>query len=199
MSGKSTITYSLREIGSEEPVAIPILTTECTKVPEVGEVIGIDTKIDRESLIIKYKDIKGESLQKWLRSDESQIQGNFVVVDVKRWFEVFHKPSTPSHLPIGLESSTTATNYRSFPEEYTVETFVVYIEPFRHTELTETPIAKLRNKMSPLYGYLQVVKAMRDKEIDSEQMGELFKEMQNQAIDSIEEIVEFMRNDKIWK
>lgn len=199
MSDKTKITYSLREPGSEEPVAIHILTTECTKVPEVGDVIGIDTKIDRERLIIQYKDIKGESLQKWLRQDNAQVQGDFVVVDVKRWFEVFHKRVAPTDLPAGLESNSTSRHYQFFPEEYIVETFEVFIEPFRHTELTETPIAKLRNKINPMYGYFQILKALKDKEVDVETLGDLFKELQDGAIASMDDVLELIRNDKIWK
>lgn len=199
MSDKSTITYWLRQPGEDSGPAVNILTTNCTKVPQVGEVIGIDTKIDREKLLIKYKGVTGESLQKWLRSDEKQIDGDFVVVHVKRWFKVYHKNSAPTTLPSGLVSSNDSKHYIKYPEEYTVENFEVFVEPFRHTELTETPIAKLRNKMSPIYGYMQILKAIRDKEIEVKEMGELFEKLQNQAIDSVDDIVYFIKNKDIWK
>jgi len=199
MSDKSKISYWLKEPGDDSPPAVHLLTTECTKVPEVGEVIGIDTKIDREHLIIKHSEINGESLQKFLRSEDKQVDGDFVIVHVKRWFKVFHKTVNPKELPLGLQSNSTSIFYNRFPEEYTVENFEVFIEPFRHTELTETPIAKLRNKMSPIYGYMQVLKAIRDKEIKVTEMGELFEKLQNQAIDSVDDIVDFIKNKDIWK
>lgn len=199
MSDKSKITYLLREAGSEDTDGINILTTGCTKVPEVGEVININTKIDREELLIRFREVTGESLQDWLRKDEAQIKGDFVVVSVKRWFNVSHSPSTPYSLPSTLKSSNTSVNYRSFPVEHTIENFEVMVEPFRHTELTETPIAKLRNKMSPIYGYFQLLKAIRDKEIDFEAAGELFTKLERQAIDSVDDVVDFIKDKKIWK
>lgn len=199
MSDKSKITYLLREAGSEDTDGINILTTGCTKVPEVGEVININTKIDREELLIRFREVTGESLQDWLRKDEAQIKGDFVVINVKRWFSIYHKTVIPRTLPEGLQSNSTSKYYIGFPEEYTVENFEVMLEPFRHTELTETPIAKLRNKMSPIYGYFQLLKAVRDKEIDFEAAGELFTKLERQAIDSVDDVVDFIKDKKIWK
>lgn len=197
MSEKSTISYWLKKPG-EEGGEIKFLTFETSDVPKVGEVVNINTKINREDLLIQYRHLDGELLRNFLRKDEEQVKGDFVVVHVKRWLSISHADRNTRDLPIGLQNSTTSY-YVSYPAEQLRENFEVFVEPFRHTELTETPIAKLRNKMSPIYGYMQVLKSIRDKDITVEEMGDLFKELQNQAIDSIEDIVDFIRNKEIWK
>lgn len=199
MKDKSTISYWLVQPGEDLGEAIDIMSTNTFKVPEKGEVIHINSKSDTTNLQHRFSHLKPDQLRRFIPIEEKLVDGDFVVVDVKRWIKICYYPEKLNNL-FPLESSNITSNTSvDVPISYEVENFEVYVQPFRNTELTETPIAKLRNKMSPIYGYLQVVKAMRDKETDSEELGNLFKEMQNQAIDSIEDIVEFMRNDKIWK
>lgn len=194
MSDTTEISYWLREPGTED-ASIDLLRTITSKVPEVGEIIHFNTKIDREMLQINFSDFGDISNR--LRKEESEVKGQFVVVSVKRFIKIGHA-TAKSHSYFDSQGNTSSAIIYG-PSEYSIECFEVIVEPFRHTELTETPIAKLRNKMSPIYGYMQVLKSIRDKDIAVEEMGDLLKELQNQAIDSIEDIVDFIRNKEIWK
>lgn len=197
MKNKSEITYWLVQPGEDLGTAIDITRTMTTKVPEVGEVINLNTSVDYESLYRRFIHLTPEQINGFICPKDSQVKGDFVVYSVKRWIKT---ASYAGKLSEAFPSYQNTSDIEpDVPLSYEKETFEVYIQPFRNTELTETSITKLRNKMSPVYGYLQVVKAIKDKEIDSEELGELFNKLQNQAVDSIEDVVDFMRDEKNWK
>jgi hypothetical protein len=104
--------------------------------------------------------------------DIDNYQGDFVVVEIKRIVK-----------KVGYE----------------LETFEVYIQSFRNTELTETPIAKVRNLLSPIlssFQMLELIKAHPDKE---KQIIELIVGQLDVANESIVKLRELIGDSKLWK
>lgn len=197
MSEKSTISYWLKKPG-EEGGEIKILTFETSDVPKVGEVVNINTKINREDLLIQYRHLDGELLRNFLRKDEEQVKGDFVVVHVKRWLSISHVDSTTRDLPIGLQNSTTSY-YVSYPAEQLRENFEVFVEPFRHTELTETPIAKVRNLFGGLVGQLDLLNLIGEYPDKEKDLLEIFKSNISNTQESINRLRELLNNSDNWK
>lgn len=202
MESKTEIRYWLRLPGSESGSEIEILKTMTYKVPEVGEVINFNTKIDREDLFNQHPHLDKEQLRKFLRKEDEEIKGDFVVESVKRWFEVRHTNQAPLNLPLGLVSDSTTKYYNRYPSEYSIESFEVYIQPFKHSELTETPIAKLRNLLGPMAGYFQMLELLEEMEENDEKKADLHKllnQAAKQSSQTMDKILELVRNQKIWK
>lgn len=200
MNDKSTIRYWLRTPG-EEGGEINLLSTSAINVPKVGEIINIKTTVDKQWLEIRFRHLSDKQRNALTRDESEQVKDDFVVVDVKRWIKTQLVP-VEANDAFGIENNGTSAKSPEIPMEIVIEEFEVYIEPFRHTELTETPIAKLRNKMGSIYGYFQALKAIRDAkatESHKEAMKVLVKSMEEQAFEDIEDIVDFIKDENIWK
>lgn len=197
MENRTYITYWLSPPGecNEE---IEIFSTVTSKVPTVGEVINFNTQIDMEMLKYKFDGL-GSDWNKFLPSEDKQIKGDFLVVSVKRWLKTYVKSRHTIEWmdDDGNKCSSKCYNPMAVPDE----NFEVFVEPFRHTELTETSIAKLRNMMGPIYGYFQLLKAFNEmKGSDSHKSAArvLLEDTEKQAIDSIEDVVNFIKDEKNW-
>lgn len=200
MNDKSTIRYWLRQPGEDSDSAVQLISTQTVSVPKVGEIFSIDTKFDKTWLEIRFQHLSEKQRKALTRDEESQVRGDFVVVDVKRWIKTQLVP-VPADEAFGIENNSTSAQRPDVPIEIVREEFEVYIEPFRHTELTETSIAKLRNKMGSIYGYFQALKAFHEakaSDMHKDAMKVLLKDMEKQAIENIEDVVAFIKDDKNW-
>lgn len=186
MQDSTEITYWLSKAG-EATADVQIISTITSKVPSIGEVFHLETLFDKDWAKFAFT----EQALKILPQEESCVKGDFVVVDVKRWIrrEVYRGNWTDKG--VILKDIPLCKNY---------ETFEVIIEPFRHTELTETPIAKLRNALTPVFGaveMLMLTQAFPDKE---KELLELFREsLQNEVGPYLEKAKELLKNNKNWK
>lgn len=201
MKDKSTITYRLVQPGEDRVESIDILTTYTTKVPEVGEVININTTLEKSWMQSRFSHLSEQQLKALVRSEDSQLRDNFVVVDVKRWLKIMHTPvSADKILEIDFLGSTSTSGIKpEIPVEFIIENFEVYIEPFRHTELTEKPIAKVRNLLGSLFGTFDMVSLISEHPDKEKELLELFKGHIADTKQSIEKLREIIGNDKNWK
>jgi hypothetical protein len=195
---KTKIRYWLRGIGEERGLEKHIMTTGTAKVPEVGEVINLNTTFERYPILREYDDILGEeNIIKMLRKPEDEVKGDFVVVEVKRWIKIFHGPQQRNSY---LDCEGNKTSFWSVgPCEYFNEDFEVFIEPFRHTELTETPIAKLRNQLTPILGAIDMLELITEFPEKEKELIDLFKSSLPTLQVSIEKVRELVKNSKNWK
>ena len=99
-------------------------------------------------------------------------------------------------------SNVTAGVGTRIPVSYEVENFEVYVQPFQHSELTETPIAKLRNLLGPMYGYfqmLEIVNGMDESDDKKAEMHVLLNKAAKQSSETMDKILELVRDQKIWR
>jgi hypothetical protein len=109
---------------------VEVMSTECTKVPEVGEVIHINNEFDtdwaesvfkNESWFSKYQNL-GFKKAPYIPDPETCVRGDFKVVSVKRYIKKrYHKGLLSD---IFKESNSKA----SIPISTTLEIFEVFIE-----------------------------------------------------------------------
>jgi len=92
-----------------------ILTVPTTKVPTKGEEIYINTQMDRLWYESNFPETEGDKFF------NEGVRGNFVVVDVKRYYKNY---DIKHETDFGIEGSTTYV----IPMQTTVETFEVYVE-----------------------------------------------------------------------
>lgn len=202
MKDKSTISYWLVQPGEELDTAVDILTTPTQKVPEVGEVIHINTKVDKESLQRQFSHLNEETFRKFIPIQEKQVKNDFVVYDVKRWIKTVYYSEDSNKLFYQNSSNVTAGIGTQIPVSYEVENFEVYVQPFRHTELTETPIAKLRNLLGPMAGYFQMLEIVNEMDEGDEKkadMHALLNKAAKQSSETMEQILELVKDQKIWR
>jgi len=111
---------------------IEVMSTECTKVPEVGEVIHINNEFDTEwaknvfgdeDWFKNYKEL-GFKKPPYIPDSENCVRGNFKVVSVKRYITKRHYKGLLSDV------FTEANSNSSIPLSTTLEVFEVFIEPF---------------------------------------------------------------------
>ena len=125
MKDKSEISYVIEAAGDLEEISL--LTTDAIKVPEVGEVIHINTKFDFDELKMRHSDLTEEQISNFLPSEEKRVKGNFVVTDVKRWLDIRYTKDNVEYFSIG----TIATLAKEVPTQRIIETFEVYIKPVK--------------------------------------------------------------------
>ena len=201
MQDKSTITYWLRQPGEDSGTETDILVSEVNKVPEIGERLRINTFLDMNDLSREFSHLSEKQIKSLVRKDESQIRGEFVVVDVKRWLKIKHesrKASDIFQIDV-LGSNGTSMISPEIPSEYTIENFEVYIEPFRHTELTETPIAKVRNSLGSIFGMIDMLSLIGEHPDKEKELLELFKDSIKDTKESMARLRELIGNDKNWR
>jgi len=201
MQDKSTITYHLVFPGEDRENAIDILSTITVKAPEVGEVLHINTTLEKTWLQSRFSHLSEKQLKALTRSEDSQVRNDFVVVDVKRWLKTRHIPMTSDkvfEIDV-LKSSGTSGISPEIPVEVVTEHFEVFIEPFRHTELTEKPIAKVRNLLGSLFGTFDMISLIAEHPDKEKELLELFKGHIADTKGSIEKLREIIGNDKNWK
>lgn len=110
---------------------VEVMSTECTKVPEVGEVIHINNEFDTdwaervfsdEKWLNNYKEM-GFKRPPHMPDPETCVKGDFKVVSVRRYIKKrYHKGLLSD---IFKESNSKA----SIPISTTLEIFEVFIEP----------------------------------------------------------------------
>lgn len=201
MQDKSTITYWLVQPGEDKGEPMQVLKTKTIKTPQVGEVINIDTQLEKGWLKSRFNHLSENQLKALVRSEESQLKDDFVVVDVKRWIKTRHVPMSANEVfeidTIG--SSSPSGISPEIPVEVVNEDFEVYIEPFRHTELTEKPIAKVRNLLGSLFGTFDMVSLIAEHPDKQKELLELFKGHIADTKQSIDRLREIIGDDKNWK
>lgn len=200
MEDKSTITYNLVQPGGDRSNSIQIMRTNTVKVPTVGEVIHFDTRVDIKSMTLQFGHIEESRLKKMITPEEAQVCGDFVVVDVKRWLETKYYPGDVSEfMRSSISPSVTAGPNTKFPMSYDVEEFEVFIEPFRHTELTERPIAKVRNLLGSVFGTMDMLKLLNEHPDKEKELLELMKDNIEVASEAMIKLREIIGNDSNWK
>lgn len=185
MQDSTEITYWLSKAG-EATADVQITSTITSKVPSIGEIIHLETLIEKDWANFVFT----ENALKLLPQEDSCVKGEFVVVDVKRFIRRDVYKGNQVLKNAILTDVPLCKNY---------ETFEVVIEPFRHTELTETPIAKLRNVLTPVFGVVEMLmltQAFPDKE---KELLELFRvSLQNEVGPCLERAKELLKNSKNW-
>lgn len=203
MKSKTEVTYWLKIPGDESGMETDVLKTITSKVPEVGEIIHIDTTSDLfgESIYNKLPDMPKENVDMFLPKKEQRVKGDFVVHSVKRWIKVYYGSQELEGLSAQLSTLSTKT-VTKVPCGYEVENFEVFIQPFQHSELTETPIAKLRNLLGPMAGYfqmLEIVNEMGENDDKKAEMHVLLNKAAKQSSDTMDKILELVKDQKIWR
>mgnify|MGYP006384540371 FL=1 len=202
MKDKSTISYWLVLPGESEDTAIDILTTPTQKVPEIGEVININTKVDKESLSLQFSHLNEESIRRFIPAKEKQVKNDFVVYDVKRWIKTVYYSEDSNKIFYPEASNSTSGVGTRIPMSYEVENFEVYVHPFQHSELTETPIAKLRNLLGPMSGYFQMLEIINEMDENDDKKAEmhvLLNSVAKQSSETMDKILELVKDQKIWR
>ena len=131
MQDKSEISYWLIQSGEDKGLAIKLLTTNTIKVPKVGEILHINTKIDKNWLDIRFKDLSETQRRALIRDEDTQISSDFSVVSVKRWLKTSLVPIKASEIfSIDvLSGSNTSGISPEIPAEIVSENFEVFLEP----------------------------------------------------------------------
>ncbi len=196
MEDKTEISYWFKE-SEESKVEILIMRTMTSKVPDVGEIIHINTIVDEDWLNNSFNHLPDFQKKAFFPLKEKQIKGKFVVKSVNRYIktEYFSK----EFHSVFHSQSTGVVKGPEIPAECIHETFEVFIEPFKHSDLTESPIAKVRNLLGSVFGafdILNTIKANPDKE---QELMELFKSSLETANESIPKLRELLKDNKNWK
>jgi hypothetical protein len=128
---KSEINYWIKS-EEESDFDINVMSTECTKVPEVGEIIYINNEFDKDWAEITFSD------EKWLNNykemgfikpphipdPETCVRGYFKVISVRRYITMRYHSGLLSDVFKDVNSKS------SIPISTTLENFEVFIEPF---------------------------------------------------------------------
>lgn len=110
---------------------VEVMSTDCTKVPEVGEIVYINSEFDTEwaesvfkdeNWFSKYQNL-GFKKPPYIPDPETCVRGNFRVVSVKRYITQRYYRGLLSD--IFKESNSKV----SIPLSKTTEVFEVFIEP----------------------------------------------------------------------
>lgn len=190
ITDKTEISYWLSQSGENNPLDL-ILTTNTSKVPEIGEVIHFRTLYDKEWAEVTFKE---DYKKKLLPLDETCLLGHFLVVGSKRFIK---RDIFEGNLETQF-SNGKGVMYDT-PVECIIETFEITIEPFRETELTETPIAKLRNALNPIFGVVEMLKMTQQFPEKEKEILDLFRStLQNDIESSLEKARELLKNNN-WK
>lgn len=132
---KTEISYWLKSEGGEES----ILSTETSKVPEKGEVISFDHHWDEERANRAYSHLNDEQKKIFFPKSEKLIEGDYVVVSVKRYIKndyIKTKISKAFEGVSGFSNSTGGTfiNDSDIPVSYIRECFEVFIKPVKEVD-----------------------------------------------------------------
>lgn len=202
MKDKTNITYWLQLPGEEnEGLEIYIMSTEMSKVPSAGEVINFDTRFEKEWAESVFSHLSEQQKKSFFPREESQIKGDFVVVSVKRYIKVKYYSEEASRVfsNISIGSNGTSMISPKIPVSYNIECFEVFVQPFRNTELTETPIARVRNLLGPLFGIIDMLNLIAEHPEKEKELLELFKGNIKSTKESIMKLREIIGNDENWK
>lgn len=127
MKDKTEISYWLK--GSGEKEEIQIMKTMTSKVPEVGEVININTMADELWLDSSFNHLKDFQKALFFPRKEKQIKGEFSVVSVKRYIKEIY--SSVEFHSVHHSQSTGVIKGPEIPDGSINETFEVFIEPVK--------------------------------------------------------------------
>lgn len=190
---KPEINYWLSPAG-DCSANIKIMSTEAIQVPKIGEVIDINTTIDFKELEKQYSNL-GSGWARLLPAEH--INGNFLVVDVKRILKIYISSCNSTEWSDGQGNRCVSTSY--IPAALSIESFEVIVEPFRETDLTETPIAKLRNSLSPIFGMVDLLNIIQQFPEKEKEMLELLRGNLDIAKKCIEESRKLLSDNTKWK
>ena len=127
---ESEVNYWIKS-DEESDFNINVLSTDCTKVPEIGEVIHINNQFDMEwaervfygeNWLHNYKDM-GFVRPPHLPDPETCVRGYFKVVSVKRYITKRYYKGSLSDIFKEIKSKS------SIPISTTIEIFEVFLEP----------------------------------------------------------------------
>jgi hypothetical protein len=127
---KSEINYWIKS-EEESDFDINVMSTECTKVPEVGEVIHISNEFDKdwaervfsdEKWFNNYKEM-GFKRPPHMPDPETCVKGYFKVISVRRYITMRYHSGLLSDIFKEINSKS------SIPISTTLENFEVFIEP----------------------------------------------------------------------
>lgn len=127
---ESEVNYWIRS-EEESDFNINVLSTDCTKVPEVGEVIHINNEFDMdwaervfddERWLHSYKEM-GFKRPPHIPDPETCVRGYYKVVSIKRYITTRYHKGLLSDIIKEVRSKS------SIPISTTMEVFEVFIEP----------------------------------------------------------------------
>jgi hypothetical protein len=128
---ESQINYWIKSEESDD-FNVEVMSTDCTKVPEVGEIIYINSEFDTdwaesifkdEGWLKNYKEL-GFRKPPYIPDPETCVRGDFKVVSVKRYITKRHYRGLLSDVFKEVSSKS------SILLSTTLEVFEVFIEPF---------------------------------------------------------------------
>jgi hypothetical protein len=128
---ESQINYWIKSEESDD-FNVEVMSTDCTKVPKVGEIIYINNEFDTEwaervfgdeNWFSKYQNL-GFKKAPYIPDPETCVRGNFRVVSVKRYITKRYYRGLLSDIFKEVNSKS------SIPLSTTLEVFEVFIEPF---------------------------------------------------------------------
>lgn len=196
MQNKTQITYWLSPAGENNPT-VQIISTITSKVPEVGEVIGFDTRFDRVWAEANFKHLSERQMDMMFPKDETQILGKFLVVNSQRFIKELWFSAEASEV-FGIEPISDF-NKTKIPVSRSIETFEITIEPFRETELTETSIARLRNLLGPVFNAMDMIQLISEHPDKEKELMEILRAGAETNRHFLEKARNFIRDDKNWK
>ena len=197
MKNKTEIRYWLID-GEEETDIVGIPTS---KVPEVGEVINFGHHWDEDRANRVYEHLDDAHKKAFFPKKEKLITGEYVVVSVNRYITIDYVKTKVSEVFEGVKSFSNSTNYQivEIPTLNTIEVFEVFIEKFKHSELTETPIAKVRNLLGSLFGTFDMISLIAENPDKEKEILELLKGHIEDAKEPMTRLREIIGDDKNWK
>lgn len=197
MKNKTEIRYWLKDGDNE----IDILATETSRVPEVGEVISFGHHWNEERANRAYSHLDDSLKKTFFPKPETLLDDDYVVVSVKRYISVDYVRTKVSEVfsgALGFSNSTSMV-VPDVPIANNKEQFEVFIKPFQHSELTETPIAKVRNLLSPVLGSIKMIELIKQNPGREQEIIELLKSSLDVANENIEKLLKIVKDDKNWK
>lgn len=199
---KTEISYWLKSEGGEES----ILSTETSKVPEKGDIIGFDHNWDGERANRTYEHLNEEQKKAFFPKSKKLIEGDYVVTSVKRYIKNYYIKTKISAVFEGVSVFSNSTggtfiNDSEVPISYIRECFEVFIEPIKEVEVA-TPISIVRNLFGPIATHFQLIKE-KDNEIFFDQdikagLDKIRAENLAVCLEVIEELTKIVKDDKNW-
>lgn len=202
MKNKTEIRYWLKG----EEVDLDILATEPSKIPQKGEIINFGHRWNYELANRVYSDLDEKQKETFFPKEETLLNGEYIVTQVTRYITVdYARTKIPDIFPgtIGMKSSTSVNFIAEIPVSFYIEVFEVFIEPFKNSELTESPIAKVRNLLGPITQHFTMLEMQEEyKNYDEDvkkAMEKLMQENIKLCITSMEKLTRIIKDDKNWE
>lgn len=115
---------------------IEVMSTECTKVPSVGEVIYLNHELDKDWVDRNFgnenwmTEHKGFKRPPHLPDEEALVRGEYKVVSVNRFLrKTYHKGTLDDIFASMSETTNPGFSHINVPIATTREIFEVFLEP----------------------------------------------------------------------